>query len=163
MSKIAQDLKEGKEYELNVKEYRKKRSNDANAYFWVLLGQLAAKLQLPPMEIYREYILDIGDNYQVVQVREDLIRAWNTIWCDKHDGRITVDMGECAFDPEYHNVRSYFGSSDFDSAQMARLIDLVIYDCKENDIDVISEPEKMQLLEEWADAYDRRNNAEKKG
>lgn len=32
----------GKKYVAELKEYRKKRSLDANAYCWVLIGQLAA-------------------------------------------------------------------------------------------------------------------------
>lgn len=37
------ELKEKDKLAITLKAYRKKRSLDANSYFWVLLGKLAAK------------------------------------------------------------------------------------------------------------------------
>ena len=34
-------LEDGKEYELSVSKAQKKRSNDANRYFWELVGKLS--------------------------------------------------------------------------------------------------------------------------
>ena len=151
--KIADEIKEGKEYLLTIKEKRNHRSLDANAYFWVLVGKLSAALRIPPNEIYRHYIPDVGDNYVIVPVREDVIEEWNRLWCAGHDGRLTEDMGECRHTKGYHNIRCYIGSSDYDTAQMSRLIDLVIDDCKAQGIDTISDREKQSLLEAWGEKY----------
>ena len=43
-----------KEFDISVKQRRKHRSLDANAYLWVLLGKLAEVLKLPPEEVYRQ-------------------------------------------------------------------------------------------------------------
>jgi hypothetical protein len=136
-------------YNLEVKEYRKKRSLDANAMAWKLLGELSGVMGIPPEEIYREYIRDVGDNYEIVPVKKDHIKDWDRIWCEGHYGRSTVDMGECRKIPGYHYIKSYIGSSDYDTAQMSRLLDLIITDCKQVGIDVMSEREKALLLEEW--------------
>lgn len=136
-------------YNLEVKEYRKKRSLDANAMAWKLLGELSAVMRIPPEDIYREYIRDVGDNYEIVPVKKDHIKDWNRIWCEGHYGRSTVDMGECRTIPGYHYIKSYIGSSDYDTSQMSRLLDLIITDCKQVGIDVMSEREKSLLLEEW--------------
>ena len=55
-------------YDLEVKEHRKKRSLDANAMAWKLLGELAAVMKVPSEEIYRDYIRDVGGNYEIVPV-----------------------------------------------------------------------------------------------
>lgn len=138
-------------YDLVIKEHREKRSLDANAYCWVLIGKLAGKLGISPEDVYRHYIPDVAGNYAIVPVKEDRLAHWDRIWCSDHLGRMTKDMGPCrAKNMEgYHNVMSYFGSSDYDTKQMARLIDLIIQDCKVQDIETLP-PDKLALLkEEW--------------
>ena len=136
-------------YDLEVKEHRNKRSLDANAMAWKLLGELSAVMRIPSDEIYREYIKDVGGNFEIVPVKEDHIKDWNRIWCSGHQGRSTEDMGECRTIPGYHNIKSYISSSDFDVQQMSRLLDLIITDCKQVGVDVLSERERSLLLEEW--------------
>lgn len=152
--RIISGMKDGRQYEVTVKEYRKTRSNDANAYFWTLVGALSAALRASPDEIYRQYIPDVGGNYEVVPVREDRIKEWNRIWCGDHMGRLTEDLGECKHAKGYHNIRCYIGSSDYDTVQMSRLIELVIEDCKAQGIETITEKERLAMLKEWADAHE---------
>lgn len=144
-------MKEGKKYQAELKEYRPRRSLDANAMAWKLMGELSAVLRIPPMEIYRNYIPDVGDNYDIVPIREDKIEAWDERWCRGHDGRMTVDMGECRNAKGYHNIKTYIGSSDYDTSQMSRLLDLIIDDCRENGIQVMTERERSLLIDEWGE------------
>lgn len=138
-------------YNLVVKEHQKKRSLDANAMAWKLLGELSAVMRVPSEEIYRDYIRDVGGNYEIVPVKEDHIKDWDRIWCAGHYGRSTVDMGECRTIPGYHNIKSYIGSSDYDVSQMSRLLELIIQDCKQVGIETLSERERSLLLDEWGD------------
>lgn len=55
-------------YALEIKEYRERRSLDANAYCWVLLDKLSAVMGKPKTEIYRDYIREIGGNSETVCV-----------------------------------------------------------------------------------------------
>lgn len=141
--------KKDKVYELTIKEYRRKRSLDANAKAWVLMGQLSAAMRVPPEEIYRGYIPDVGGNYEIIPVREDRVSAWDRIWCAGHHGRLTVDMGECRNLKGYHNIKTFYGSSDYDTAQMSRLLDLIMADCRQLGIETLSEREKSLLIEDW--------------
>ena len=43
-------------YDLEVKEHRKKRSEDANKKLWALINDMSEILHLPPDEIYQGYI-----------------------------------------------------------------------------------------------------------
>jgi hypothetical protein len=130
----------------------KKRSLNANAYFWELAGQLAAKLRITPEEIYRAYIPDVAGNYDVVPIKEDRIGAWEDIWCRGHLGRMIEDIGPCRNVQGYHNVRCFYGSSDYDREQMSRLIELIVADCKEQGIETLSERERSLLVEKWGTA-----------
>ena len=151
--KLVSGILPEKNYTISVKEFRQRRSKDANAYFWTLVGSLAAVLHATPDEIYRQYIPDVGGNYEIVPVREDRIKNWERVWCGDHMGRICEDLGPCKNIKGYHNIRSYLGSSDYDTVQMSRLIELVISDCKAQGIETITDSERMKMLEEWADAH----------
>lgn len=137
--------------DVTVKKFRKKRSLDANAYFWVLVNRLADKLKIEPEGIYRAYIPDIGGGYEVVPVRSDKIDAWEKVWCSGHIGRMIEDMGPCRNIKGYHNIRSYISSSDYDTAQMSQLIELVVADCKENGIETMTPRELDALVSRWGE------------
>lgn len=152
---ICAEVKPDKKYAVKISQHRNKRSLDANAYFWQLVGKLAAKVGVTPLEIYRQYIPDVADNFTIVPVRADLVKEWERIWCSGHMGRMVEDLGPCRNIDGYHNVMSYYSSSDYDTAQMSRLIDLVVQDCKSNDIETMTPDQLALLKEEWG----RKNGA----
>ncbi len=137
--------------DVTVKKYRKKRSLDANAYFWVLANRLAEKLRIDANGIYRSYVPDIGGSYEVVPVREDKIDAWEKVWCSGHIGRMIEDMGPCRNIKGYHYIRSYISSSDYDTAQMSQLIELVVADCEEQGIETMTPRELDALVSRWGE------------
>lgn len=67
--------KKDKPYDLQIKEHRKKRSLDANAYAWVLIGRIADAMRLPPDEVYRQAIVNIGGNYEIIPVKEEAVAS----------------------------------------------------------------------------------------
>lgn len=160
--KFVADMKP-KKYQAEIKEYRKPRSIDSNNYFWTLVGKLSAKLSedgIPktPEEIYRECIRDIGESYQVIPVREDLIEIWDRRWCKGHIGRFTEDLGECRNAKGYHNIRTFIGSSDYDQTQMTQLINVIVAECKENGIETLTPFELERMNEEWGRGYESGKN-----
>lgn len=146
---ILEKLDPSKVYDFEIVRHVVRRSNDANAYCWTLIGKLSAVLRIPPDECYRHYIRDVGDNYFIVQVRNELREHWDKVWCDKHVGRMTRDLGGCAWKEGYSNVACYLGSSDYDTRQMSRLIDLIVEDCKATGIETLTPRELDAMKEEW--------------
>ena len=73
-------LDDNKNYVLTITT--EKRSNDANAYYWTLIGKLAEKIGIPPKDIYRTHIQDVGGNYEVVPIRDDAVETWIKNWQD---------------------------------------------------------------------------------
>ena len=137
-----------KMYNCSIKEFRKKRSQDANAYFWVMVGKIAAAVLATPEEVYRDLLKDIGDNYEVFAVRNEFADRFPDVWAADHIGWIAEDIGP-SNDEGYTNFRCFYGSSVYDTKQMSRLIDRVIRECKELDIETLSEMELSRLKEEW--------------
>lgn len=135
-------------YDLEIKEHREKRSLDANAYAWVLIHKLAKEMRVDPLEVYQQAVLSVGDNYTPMCVRDRDKERFIRNWEGRGDGWQCVDRGQSSVDG-CRTIFAYYGSSVFDTAQMARLIDSLIQDCKALDIETLS-PEKMALLVgEW--------------
>jgi hypothetical protein len=133
-------------YNLEVKEYRQKRSLDANAYAWVLIHKLAAVERITPEEVYLLNIPKVGNNYTPVCLRECDVQRFIKSWESNGLGWPVKDLGPSQV-PGCRNLMAYHGSSTYDTQQMAVLIDNLIQDCKSLDIETLP-PEKLALLKE---------------
>ena len=139
--------KSGKQYVAEIKEWRQKRSLDANAYCWLLLNKLADKLNIPVRDLYRHYIPDVPNNSQVVCVPSAAVDRLRAGW--EHNG-----LGWCSDVmlsklPGCTNVILYYGSSTFDSKQMSMLIEMIVADCKSVGIETMTPAELSRLGDEW--------------
>ena len=136
-------------YDLEVKEHRKKRSLDSNAYAWTLINKLADVMRIPPTEVYRQAIQDISGNSEVIPIKDEAVEQFKQAWSHNGIGWLCRDMGKSKL-PGYQNLMVYYGSSVYNSKQMSALIDHLVQDCKALDIEALP-PEKLSLLmDEWA-------------
>lgn len=147
LAKLIETLDESKEYTIEVKEKKKKRSLDANAYFWALTDELAKKLNKPKTDIYREYIKEIGgvsDTLCMLNKAVDkFCERWTSMGIGYQTDRIESKLEGCT------NVIAYYGSSTYDTAQMSRLIDMAVQDCKQFGIPTYDKEELDRLVQEW--------------
>lgn len=135
-----------KEYTVSIKRRKKKRSLDANAYMWVLLKELAFKVENSPIELYKYYVRGFGQ-YYVIPVREDALEAFSKVWSSHGIAWFVDDIGPCRRTAGYHNLKAYYGTSEYDTKSMSRLIDEVVLDCKAQGIETMSREEINYLLE----------------
>lgn len=149
LASYTETLKDDKEYIIEVKEKKKRRSLDANALAWVLMDRLAEKLNMEKTEIYKQYIKEISGVSEIVCVLEKAADKLCDVWESKGIGfqtdRMKSKMPRCV------NVVLYYGSSTYDTAQMSRLLDMIIADCKEYDIPTYDEKELESMLTAWGD------------
>lgn len=140
-------LEDGKQYIIEIKEKKKKRSLDANAYCWVLLDRLASQLHESKTEIYKGYIKEIGGNSELVCVKSEAVERLCRMWERNGIGWLTDTMKSkldgCT------NVVLYYGSSVYDTVQMSRLIDMIVQDCIMFGIDTKDPEELERLVKEW--------------
>ena len=132
---------------LKVGKFKKKRSLDANAYCWTLIGKIAEQTNVPKDEVYREAIRGIGGNYEIVCVKEEAADSLRSGWERNGIGWCTDIMlsklDGCT------NVMLYYGSSTYDTEQMQRLISNIQQDCISLGIEVKSPEEIDSLLKSW--------------
>jgi len=135
-------------YDLDIKEHREKRSLDANAYAWVLIHKLAKAMGIKSLEVYREAVLNVGDNYTPMCIREQDVERHRKMWETNGDGWQCVDRGQSNV-PGCRTIFAYYGSSVFDTRQMSRLIDSLIQDCKALDIETLPPDKLAAMVGEW--------------
>ena len=116
-----------KVYLITIKLFRKKRSNDANALYWEMCGQLARATNDTPDNIYLRHIRDIA-NYDTLCMMTEAVQDFERRWKSNHKGRL-IETRESKI-PGCTTVLAYYGSSDFDTREMSRLIDNCIQDCE---------------------------------
>lgn len=141
-------IDQSKDYDVVIKPKKRKRSLDANAYLWVLIGKLGEVLHKPDTEVYREYIRDNGV-FEIIPIREDAIQRWTETWRRNGIGWVCDDMGECRNTPGYHNIKCYYGSSTYTTKEMTRLIDAVVDDCREQGIETLTPDELAEMKQKW--------------
>ena len=140
------------EYDLAFSEARKKRSNNANAYMWVLCDKIASILHATKEEVYRKAIREVGVfNDVAVQAGEPcgaLIEGWSARgigWFSEMFDSTLTDK----YDKPMKRVRLYKGSHKYDKKQMSRLIDWVVEEAKGLGIETMTENELKEMKEKW--------------
>lgn len=128
-------------------KHRQKRSLDSNAYAWVLMDRLSAKLLIPKEQIYRHYITEIGGVSDTVCVRTDSVNKLRETWSKNGLGWLSASFPSSTHG--YTNVILYYGSSTYDTRQMHRFIELIVQDCKAQGIETADPEEIKALLESW--------------
>ena len=133
---------------VEIKKASKHRSLSANNYAWVLIDKIAEKTGVPASEVYRTAIREIGGVSDFYGMKEAAFDAFCEIWTAGHLGR-QVEIIPGSSKPGWINVQAWKGSSDFDSAQMARLIDSLIQEAEAQGIPTIADDEKERMVDQW--------------
>lgn len=134
-------------YTAELKEFRERRSLDANAYFWVMIDRLAESIGETKENLYLRYVREFGP-FRDFSLAPEEAGTFRTAWSMLGTGWPTeqVDYSE---DGERLIIRAYYGSSTYSKKQMSRLIDSLVQDCKAVGIETLP-PEKLAAMkEDW--------------
>lgn len=129
---------------------RKKRSLNANAYAWLLMDKIAKAIRSTKEEIYRHAIKEVGV-FTDIAVKAEGYEKLKDTWerkgigylCEKIDG--TAYVIDC---------RMYYGSSGYNSSEMARLIDWIVDEAESLGIETITPKDRGLLIEAWRREHD---------
>ena len=144
------DRMKDKELDIEIKPHRNRRSKDANAFCWSLCSLIgnAMKPPIPKEEVYRKAIRDVG-RYIPMPIRDDAVEYWMRVWSNNGTGWFAerVDASKI---PGYSLIFSYVGSSQYDTAEMSRLIEYLKDDCEQMGLAIpLSKKEEEELLQQW--------------
>lgn len=158
---VDQDFRErfeqlrGSEVSIEIKRFHKHRSLDANAYAWVLIDKIATATYVDKAEVYRQAIRSIGGVSEILCIQNTALEKFRAAWEQNGIGWQTDTMPSklegCT------NVIVYYGSSTYDTQQMALLIDYLIQDAKSLGIETMS-PAELERLEGYAKQFGRNEN-----
>ena len=133
--------------EWEITKAKKKRSLDANAYSWVLIHKIAEAVRIPPDEVYRRELRNIGSACEIVCVpsvaADRMIDLWERNGLGWQAEPFPSKIPECV------NIRLFYGSSAFDTRQMSAFIDGLVQEAKALDIETMTERELSLLKEGW--------------
>ena len=151
-----EEFKDCEALDIIIKKHRKKRSLDANAYYWVLISKLAKVLNTSNAEIHNHLLRLYGEPelfdgipvYTTIPETEEAEKKVNTLM-DYHLAP-TSQVREGNDGVMYRTYRLIRGSHTFNSEEMARLIDGLIESCKEAGIpdSEIASTEERRILKE---------------
>lgn len=144
-----ENLKDDKILTIDIKKWRKKRSLDANNYFWELLQKVCNYKDINTIEDYKRRVKELGIFKQFKIMAQD-VKTFEKIWTDRGIAWFCeiVDTDYIG-NIEFRIINAYYGSSSYNSKQMSRLIDNLVQDCKALGIETKPQAEINSLLESW--------------
>lgn len=129
--------------DISIKKFRKKRSLSANAYLWVLLQKMAEALHTTKDDLYLQ-MLDRHGQFTHIVVKPNVVDRVKDQW------RMVRDLGEITVNGQKGvQLQCYFGSSTYNTQEMAALIDGVVDECKELGIETLPPDEIERMKQEW--------------
>ncbi len=141
-------MDEKKVYSIEIKDSSNRRSLNANAYAWVLIGELAKVLRVTREEVYRDAIRQVGTSATLL-IDEKKVNDFVKRWGMNGTGWFAEPFNYALGHPGKVVVMVYYGSSTYSSSEMSLLIDHLIFECKEQDIETMNETDLKQMLDAW--------------
>ena len=141
---------EGKTYEL--KEHKEKRSLNANAYFWVLVGKIAKATHSTNQTIHNALLRDYGqidiqdgvaqwvvlpETYKLTE-SDYLLATPNKVKMQSKKGEVQGIV--------YIRLR---GSHTYNTEEMSRLIDGTVMEAKELGIETLTPFQLEEMKQKW--------------
>lgn len=151
--RIPSDIDElrGADLRIEARKWRDKRSLNANAMAWALMAKIAEKIHSDKWTVYLEMLQRYSNSFTHIIVKPQAVDAVMEMY------RTAIDLGEILVDGERgHQLQVYFGSSQFDTHEMAVFIDGLVSECEGLGIDTGSEEEIRRMVEQWDTESERK-------
>lgn len=143
-------LDESKDYNLEIKQHRVKRSLNANNYSWKLTDELADKLIVAGVKLSKE------------ECHAEMIYRYGQVLLDDNGEQVTISVKQgvkvtdfypyakeigtgTAKGKQFTHYRIYRGSHTYDTKEMSIFISGIVEECREQGIDTDT-PEIKSLL-----------------
>ncbi len=134
-------LDRDKEYQVEIKEYKKRRSLNANAYAWVLINKIANVMRLSKEDVYLNMLKHYGQS-QIVSIVSDVnitgyFKYYEIIGTSTLNGK------------EFNHIKVFKGSSEYDTKEMSIFIDGIVEEAKQLDIETLTPDQLANLKAIW--------------
>ena len=139
-------FKENDDVDVEVKLHKDKRSLNANAYFHVLVNEIARATNISDDECKYKMVIEYG-----------------TIAKNEDGTPVTIKIPKHTDILQFYKYAKWYGEKDnfdfyifykpthtLDTKEMAKLIDGVVSECKELDIQTLDEIKTKKLIDDWS-------------
>ena len=140
-------LANDKKISAEIKQYRPRRSLDANSYMWVLCQKIGEAVGSTKEDVYKKNIREVGQ-FEILPIRDDALKKWIEIWQSRGLGWVCEVLDDSKL-TGYKKVINYYGSSTYDTKEMSILIDSIVQECKTLGIETLTEIELAAMKEGW--------------
>jgi hypothetical protein len=138
---IVDDLKDKDKLSIEIKPYRQHRSLNANAYAWLLIGQIADAVRAGKDEIYLKLLKRYGQSELISVLSHVPISNYVKYYEEAGESKLNGK--------DFTHYRVYKGSSEFDSREMSIFIDGVVSEAKELGIQTETPNQIAEMKARW--------------
>ena len=140
---LVDEMRDKDKLSIEVKPYRERRSLNANAYAWLLIGQIADAVRASKDEIYLKCLKRYGQS--------ELISVLSHVPVE-HYVKYYEEAGESKLNgKDFTHYRVYKGSSEFDTREMSIFIDGVVSEAKELGIQTETPNQLAEMKARWGE------------
>jgi len=134
-------LEQAKDKQFELKEYKAKRSLNANNYYWQLVTELGNALKMDKEDLHFLLLQKYGQSEMISVVAE----------IDMSDYlKYYTEAGESVLNGKtFKHYKVYKGSSEMDKKEMSILINGLVEECHIQGIETKTPAEINSLLERW--------------
>ena len=156
---IKDNYNQGQKLKITIAKWYKKRSLNANDYMWALLDKIAncKDIRISKNEVYEQMLQSYGtlkyngDELSKIQVPRDTdISGKPGHWMYNRLVELYDEFDRAVQFDEYIEIK---GSSEYNTEEMACLLDGIIFEAKELGIETAPDADYQKMLEEWGTQY----------
>ena len=134
-------FQQDRETQFEIKPHKQKRSLNANAYAWVLITKIANAMRMSKDECYLTMLKHYGQS-EIVSVRSEIDVSGYFKYYE--------ECGKAVLNGrEFTHYKLFKGSSEYDTQEMAILIDGIVQEAENLGIDTLPAHELERIMKAW--------------
>lgn len=141
--KCFDELRDVEKIAVKIDKYREKRSLNANAYAWLLIGKIADDRRLNKDDVYMQMLKRYGQS-KVISVESYISLAGFVKYYE--------EFGESNLNgKDFKHYRVFKGSSEFDTREMSIFIDGIVSEAQELGINTKTPAQIAEMKSLWGE------------
>ncbi|MEE1143593.1 MAG: hypothetical protein U0L22_08180 [Bacteroidales bacterium] len=134
-------LEQAKDKQFELKEYKEKRSLNANNYYWNLVTELGNVLKMDKENLHFLLLQKYGQSEMISVVADVDMKNYLKYYTEAGESNLNGKT--------FKHYKVYKGSSEMDSKEMSILINGLVEECHIQGIETKTPAEINSLLERW--------------
>lgn len=143
---------------MSIRQYKKKRSLDANSYYWVLIGELAKKLKFSSTEMHNRMLMEYG---QLEMVGDQIVKVSLPDTLEAERKAYTAETYHLKPTSESDGTTRVWymlrGSHEYNTEEFSNLLTGVIEECRWQGIPTQTPDQIRAMMAAYKEAYEKHH------